>query len=63
MLGLCTQLLLEASEAYRGTVFAIDRWDAAYLLEHQYDQYARDPEALGMLRSSSDVCAAAGDAV
>ena len=46
-LGLCTALLLE--ESGNAAVFAIDRWDATFLLDQQRDQYARDDEALGML--------------
>ena len=32
------------------SVFAIDRWDAAYLLEKQPEQYERDAEAMDLLR-------------
>lgn len=50
-LGLCTAVLLEASEARGAAVVAVDRWDGEWLLEHQCDQYTRDVEALQMLRS------------
>ena len=46
-LGLCTSLLLEESGA---TVFAVDRWDAHYLLTEQREQYDGDEEALRLLR-------------
>lgn len=48
-LGLCTSLLLEATRGYGGSVFAVDRWDGAYLLETQRAQYERDVEALTLL--------------
>ncbi len=57
-LGLCTTLLLEASEAHGApAVFAIDRWDPQWLLEHQLGQYERDAEALAMLRGDGDSAA------
>ena len=49
-LGLCTTLLLEASEAYgAAAVFAVDRWDGRWLLEQQPAQYERDEEAYSLL--------------
>ena len=50
-LGMCTSLLLDLTEHYSGSVFAIDRWDAEWLTREQADQYARDTEALGMLKA------------
>ena len=65
-LGLCTTLLLEETaaeddqvrEATKSTnvgacVFAIDRWDPAFLLSTQLEQYAGDDEALAILRGGS----------
>ena len=52
-LGLCTTLLLEESSDGQGggaAVFAVDRWDAQFLLAHQLEQYANDDEALSVLR-------------
>lgn len=48
-LGLCTELLLEASEPHGGCVFAIDRWDGEWLLNSQSEQYTRDATAHSML--------------
>ena len=49
-LGLCTNFLLSASSG--AAVFAIDKWDATFLLQEQFEQYARDREALGLLRGA-----------
>lgn len=59
-LGLCTTLLLEETVGggthgggggQGAAVFAIDRWDPAFLLTAQADQYAADEEALRILHA------------
>lgn len=48
-LGLCTTLLLEESADVGSAIFAVDRWDASFLLQTQREQYADDAEALELL--------------
>ena len=54
-LGLCTGLLLEASEHFGAAVICVDKWDSSWLLENQQDQYVRDTEAFQLLQSGIDL--------
>jgi hypothetical protein len=51
-LGLSTALLCEESEESEADVFAIDRWDASFLQTELTEQYARDDEAVDILRTT-----------
>eukprot|EP00304_Pavlova_gyrans_P010876 CAMPEP_0206037990 /NCGR_PEP_ID=MMETSP1466-20131121/3809_1 /ASSEMBLY_ACC=CAM_ASM_001126 /TAXON_ID=44452 /ORGANISM="Pavlova gyrans, Strain CCMP608" /LENGTH=100 /DNA_ID=CAMNT_0053412565 /DNA_START=1 /DNA_END=300 /DNA_ORIENTATION=+ len=53
-LGLCTELMLEESAPFGSSLFAIDRWDASWLLSEQADQYAHDAEAQRLLVAFRD---------